>query len=153
MTNVFRTAIRYHDISCGHRVAGHENKCAMLHGHNYRIWFHAAGSLDSLGRVIDFGVLKSTLCEWLEKHWDHKFLAWDQDSVMVAVERALQKTDLVLGQHALSICWLPMNPTAENLATFLLTIVGPDLLRGTGVTLTKVVVEETRKCSAAVTLA
>lgn len=27
----------YHDISCGHRVYGHESKCAHLHGHNYRI--------------------------------------------------------------------------------------------------------------------
>ena len=41
------TAERYHDISMGHRVVGHENKCRHLHGHNYRIHFVCeASSLD-----------------------------------------------------------------------------------------------------------
>jgi 6-pyruvoyltetrahydropterin/6-carboxytetrahydropterin synthase len=44
------TANRYHDISCGHRVVGHEGKCRHLHGHNYRIHFVcAAPQLDSSG--------------------------------------------------------------------------------------------------------
>ena len=30
---------RYHDISVGHRICGHESHCARLHGHNYRIHF------------------------------------------------------------------------------------------------------------------
>ena len=69
------TATRYHDISCGHRVSGHESKCQFLHGHNYRFHFTVEGSkLDALGRVMDFGVIKSILCEWLEENWDHKFL-------------------------------------------------------------------------------
>ena len=43
-------ATRYHDISCGHRVANHESKCAHLHGHNYRITFEcAAEELDNIG--------------------------------------------------------------------------------------------------------
>ena len=68
-------ATRYHDISCGHRVANHESKCAHLHGHNYRITFEcAAEELDNVGRVLDFSVIKSTLCEWLEANWDHHFL-------------------------------------------------------------------------------
>ena len=33
------TVERYHDISMGHRVVGHESKCRHLHGHNYRIHF------------------------------------------------------------------------------------------------------------------
>ncbi len=48
-------AERYHDISCGHRVCGHENKCKHLHGHNYRIHFKVSGQgLDDIGRVLDF---------------------------------------------------------------------------------------------------
>ena len=68
---------RYHDISCGHRVHGHESKCAHLHGHNYRIFFTVQADnkqLDTIGRVLDFSVIKSRLCEWLEKWWDHKML-------------------------------------------------------------------------------
>ena len=77
------TATRYHDISCGHRVVGHEGKCQYLHGHNYRIHFTCtAESLDTVGRVIDFSVIKSKLCMWLEDNWDHMFLAWDEDEVI-----------------------------------------------------------------------
>ena len=71
------TASRYHDISTGHRVHGHENKCKHLHGHNYRVHFHVeGGTLDNIGRVLDFGVIKSALCLWLEDNWDHRFLVF-----------------------------------------------------------------------------
>ena len=46
------TAERYHDISMGHRVVGHENKCRHLHGRIHVVC--EASSLDALGRVIDF---------------------------------------------------------------------------------------------------
>ena len=50
---------RYHDISVGHRICGHESHCARLHGHNYRIHFTCtADELDALGRVLDFQVVK-----------------------------------------------------------------------------------------------
>ena len=55
-------ASRYHDISVGHRVWKHESKCNHLHGHNYRIHFHCeANSLDDIGRVIDFAIIKEKL--------------------------------------------------------------------------------------------
>lgn len=74
------TAERIHDISCGHRVHGHESKCALLHGHNYRVTFVChVDTLDAVGRVIDFSDIKAKLCFWLEDHWDHKFLAWERD--------------------------------------------------------------------------
>ena len=42
---------------------GHESKCAHLHGHNYKFEFHCtAGSLDNVGRVIDFSDIKEKLC-------------------------------------------------------------------------------------------
>ncbi len=138
--------IRYHDISCGHRVVGHENKCRFLHGHNYRITFHCeAEALDDLGRVIDFGAIKTKLCMWLEDNWDHKFLAWEQDALI----SSLRPKDLV-DQWVFkdSIVFLPFNPTAENMARYLLTAVCPTRLWGTGVVATRVEIEETRKCSA-----
>lgn len=129
-------AVRYHDISCGHRVVDHEGKCQHLHGHNYRIHFHCeADELDSLGRIIDFGVIKSTLCYWLEDQWDHRMLLWVRDPLLSA---------LVMLDS--SIVTVPFNPTAENIASHLLTVVGPALLPPT-VRLVRVVVDETRKCS------
>jgi 6-pyruvoyltetrahydropterin/6-carboxytetrahydropterin synthase len=133
------TATRYHDISCGHRVYGHESKCANLHGHNYRVTFTVGGDLDSLGRVLDFSVIKSRLCIWLEDNWDHKFILWEQDPA-VSTLQTLDPT----------VITVPFNPTAENLGQFLLDVVGPAQLAGTGCELLVVDIEETRKCSATV---
>lgn len=145
------TAERYHDISTGHRVVGHENKCRHLHGHNYRIHFVCeADQLDSVGRVIDFGVIKEKLCMWVENNWDHKFLAWVNDPVMNAACDALGDTHRNDSQlmFAESIVFVPFNPTAENMAQHLVEVIGPQQLAGTGVTLVSVRIEETAKCSA-----
>lgn len=131
-------ASRYHDISCGHRVYGHESKCAHLHGHNYRFHLHCqANTLDRLGRVIDFSVIKERLCVWLENEWDHRFLMWDQDPALATLA-ALDST----------VVPLPFNPTAENLAEYLVCVIGPRQLKGTGVRLSRVTIEETAKCHA-----
>ena len=131
-------AKRYHDISCGHRVVGHEGKCVNLHGHNYRIHFTCeAPRLDTLGRVIDFGEIKKRLCMWLEDNWDHKMLI-NVDDPMLNDLRKLDPTIVIV----------PFNPTAENLAEYLVTVVGPLELLHTGITLVHCEVEETRKCSA-----
>ena len=132
------TATRYHDISAGHRVVGHGNKCRFLHGHNYRIHFTiAAPELDELGMVLDFGEIKTKLCEWLEENWDHKFLLWAEDPMLDTL-RAVDPE----GVHVVGF-----NPTAENLAEYLRTVVGPLVLEHGE--LIEVIVEETRKCKAA----
>ena len=149
------TAERYHDISCGHRVHNQGSKCEWLHGHNYRVHFVCAadeGDLDSVGRVIDFSDMKSRLCIWLEDNWDHKFLAWSKDPLMNAlVEASIDSDAINVEQHdkfTNSLVWVPFNPTAENMAQYLVEVVGPEQLKGTGIVLTHVRVDETRKCSA-----
>lgn len=133
------TAHRYHDFSTGHRVYNHESKCAHLHGHNYRIHFYCeAPQLDSVGRVIDFSDIKKYLCEWLEDNWDHKFLIWEDDPW----SKVLKETDPE------GTVVVHFNPTAENMAEYLLDVIGPKQLKESPVTLYKVVIEETRKCSA-----
>ncbi len=147
------TAERYHDISCGHRVHNQGSKCEWLHGHNYRIHFTCeadSGDLDNVGRVIDFSDMKSRLCMWLENNWDHKFIAWDQDPIIAAIYHSM--ADMVRNDIAIkfkeSIVWVPFNPTAENMAQYLVEVVGPRELEGTGIVLTNCRVDETRKCSA-----
>jgi 6-pyruvoyltetrahydropterin/6-carboxytetrahydropterin synthase len=131
-------ASRYHDISCGHRVVGHEGKCRHLHGHNYRIHFDcAADELDDVGRVLDFGVIKQKLALWVEREWDHRMLLWKDDELAGPL--------LALDP---SVVLVPFNPTAENIALYLVRVVGPAELAGTGAVLQSVRVEETRKCSA-----
>lgn len=133
------SAIRHHDISVGHRVTNHESKCAHLHGHNYRIHFEiTASKLDSVGRVLDFSVMKSILCEWLESNWDHKFLIWQKDPQA----SKLHELDPV------GVVMVDFNPTAENMAHFLMGK-GQQLLdtNHPGVKLVSIIIEETRKCS------
>ena len=133
------TIERQHDFSYGHRIYGHESKCSHLHGHNGRVTFTCtANELDKVGRVLDFAEIKVKLCEWLETVWDHKFLIFADDPL---------KTVLVQNDPT-GVVSVPFNPTAENMAIYLLNEVGPQQLKGTGVRLIKVVVEETRKCSA-----
>ena len=133
------TAERYHDISMGHRVVGHENKCRHLHGHNYRIHFVCeASSLDALGRVIDFGEINDRLCEWLEEHWDHRTMIWQEDPLLPELQRIASE----------DLCIVPFNPTAEHIAHHLVHVIGPQQLEGTGIRLVTCRVDETRKCSA-----
>ena len=155
MSNI--TAERFHDFSYGHRVVGHENKCRHLHGHNGRVHLVCraqAGctSTDDIGRVIDFGEIKSKLCMWLEDNWDHKFLAWENDPLMQGLQAASERSDTISqADDAIfyeSIVWLPFNPTAENLAQHLVMVIGPNALIGTGIELVSCKIEETRKCSA-----
>lgn len=138
---------RYHDISTGHRVVGHESKCRHLHGHNYRIFFTVAPSmfredtnapLDELGRVVDFSVVKNTLCEWLEENWDHKMLISQEDPCLWN----LQQID------PNGVVAVPFNPTAENMAEYLVNVIAPSLLQDRGVVLVRCRIEETRKCAA-----
>jgi 6-pyruvoyltetrahydropterin/6-carboxytetrahydropterin synthase len=147
-----QNATRYHDFSAGHRVHGHENKCAHLHGHNYRITFVVGGVLDAVGRVLDFGTIGKQLCQWLEEEWDHKFLLWEKDdSLFVQIVREGTRR-LEVFPPELGIVWVPFNPTAENMADYLLNVIGPQQLEGTGALLVSVKVEETRKCTASATL-
>jgi len=136
-------ATRYHDFSAGHRVYQHESKCAHLHGHNYRIHFTVeAPMLDQIGRVMDFSVIKDRLCMWVENEWDHKFLVWEQDPWSANLKATDPQGTVIVS----------FNPTAENMGHYLVTKVGPEVLVNTGVTLVKVVIEETRKCSASIEL-
>ena len=135
-------AVRRIQFCAGHRVLGHEGKCAFMHGHNYVALLHARSpSLDQVGRVIDFSVLKERLGGWIEDQWDHGFIYKEDDD---QVEGAL---DSVPGQKRFTMA---ENPTAENMASYLLYQVGPDQLVGTGVELVKVELWETENCLAVV---
>lgn len=120
---------------------GHENKCAHLHGHNYEVHITAeAKALDNVGRVIDFSVLKEKIGSWIEQQWDHGFLLWERDiSAIDAIKGFLD------GRQKLFI--LPDNPTAENLASYILRQ-GNDLIADARLRIVKVVVWETPNCYA-----
>lgn len=139
------TCVRRLTFSAGHRVAGHENRCRNLHGHCWVVEVEAqrAEELDWLGRVIDFGALKERVGSWIDANWDHAFIVGADDGEAIAALK------MVAGQRTFL---LPYNPTAENLARFLLEVVGPAVLDGAGVKLVRVVVHETENCRASASL-
>lgn len=139
MTTLTRT--RHVHFSAGHRVMNHESKCATAHGHNYYVLIEAeAAALDDIGRIIDFSVLKERIGGWIDEQWDHNFLVWERDTEVLDALRALPR------KKGPFVC--PFNPTAEEMARYLLEEVGPSQLEETGVRIASITVYETDNCSA-----
>ena len=128
-------------FSSGHRVFGHEGHCKNPHGHNYCAHIFAeSNELDSLGRVVDFSVLKEKMGGWINLHFDHTFLVYEKDHEMI------EALKMVTCDKKPFIC--PFNPTAENIANYLLLTVAPRELQGHNVKVTKVILYETENCYA-----
>ncbi len=134
------SAVRKIHFCYGHRVMGHENKCGSLHGHNGVLWIYATPlqGLDSIGRVVDFSVIKEIIGSWVDEHWDHTMIIYKED-----------KKTLELLQQApsfKSVFVLDKNPTAENMADYLLNTICPTLLKDKGIVVHKIVFWETENC-------
>ena len=116
---------------CGHRLVGHESKCANVHGHNYTLFVYArAKELDQVGRVVDFAILKEKIGGWIDHYWDHSFLLFKKDDKLMPI-----KDHLEINKPPF-IC--DFNPTAENMANYLLKTVCPTLLEGESFTVHKI---------------
>lgn len=135
------------EFDAAHRVMGHEGRCKNLHGHRYTVWVYATlqegVGLDPLGRVVDFSVLKDKVGGWIDENWDHQtILCKDDGDLIKAVSEFCSNG---------SPFKLPYNPTAENIAHFLLYEVTPILFVGNKeIKINKIVVEETPNCKATI---
>jgi 6-pyruvoyltetrahydropterin/6-carboxytetrahydropterin synthase len=119
------TIVRKFEIDAGHRVHGHGGKCKNFHGHRYRFDVHISiEELDKLGMVCDFSKIKLLIGNWLEYYWDHGMLLYEKDPLAIwfvyeelTIPDGTVESPLFQQKHFI----LPSNPTAENLASFLLT--------------------------------
>jgi 6-pyruvoyltetrahydropterin/6-carboxytetrahydropterin synthase len=139
--------IRQLRFCAGHRLYKHESKCAFFHGHNYRVDIEVVGQgggteVDAVGRVVDFSQIKQRMLGWLDAHWDHAFIVFEQDENALAAVRMVEPTKYFV---------LPWNPTAENMARYLLEVVGPEVLGDLGVVAREVRVWETEESCAVAT--
>jgi 6-pyruvoyltetrahydropterin/6-carboxytetrahydropterin synthase len=139
------TIMRRIKFCAGHRLFGHGGKCEHFHGHNYVADFFVTGDqVDSVGRVLDFAVLKTRVKGWLDENWDHSFLVFEKDlNARAALEMVQPKRIFVL----------PYNPTAENMARYLLEEMCPIVLEGTGARAVRVRLWETDESYAECALA
>jgi len=139
------SCMRSLEFDAAHRVVNHESKCATLHGHRYKVEIHATCSdLDSIGRVVDFSVIKETIGQWIDEQWDHTSIIYSLDvQTLEALQKIPQKKPPFI---------LDQNPTAENMALYLLHVVCPTLLSTYGITVYEVVMWETPNCKATASL-
>jgi 6-pyruvoyltetrahydropterin/6-carboxytetrahydropterin synthase len=108
-------------FSAAHQLSGlpAEHQCAREHGHNYVVRVELAGrELDETGFILDYGRL-ARFGQWIDAHLDHRRL-----------------NDVPEIAH--------FNPTAENLAEFLHTLL-PELVDVSNVDCWAVAVSETPK--------
>src|SRR5262245_8666865 len=131
------TCSRRLTFCAGHRVMGHENKCAHPHGHNYVAIITVSAFLDSVGRVVDFAVIKDKLGTWIDAQWDHAFICHVDDRALIDFLR----------DNKFKFFPLPYNPTAENMAQYLFNV-AVQVLGGGNLTVVSVEVQETENCTA-----
>ncbi len=148
------TITRKLEFDAGHRVLKHESKCRHLHGHRYVAEITvSAFELDSLGRVVDFGVVKQVVGGWIDQHWDHNLILHPEDPLLCVLdgmrdeEAARCAVDVlvndVLGGKEPFI--LDSNPTAENMSRVLFQI-SSELLRAYDIKVVRVRLFETPNC-------
>ncbi len=134
------TCTRRIEFDAAHRVMEHESKCKHLHGHRYAVEAtFAADGLDALGRVIDFGVIRQKLGDWIDANWDHATILNEKD-------RALGET--IAAKTGQAIFYLPGNPTAENMVEYLMHTVCPALFAKNGARCVRLRLYETPNCYA-----
>lgn len=132
------SAVRQIGFDAGHRVFGHESKCATFHGHRYTAEVYCkALDLDKIGRVIDFSVIKERIGGWIDQHWDHAMIVWEKDADVEKIKELSGFKKPFISDF---------NPTAENMAEFLLKVVCPMLLKDTEVKVHKIRLHETPNC-------
>ena len=107
------------EFDAGHRLPNHKSQCRNIHGHRYALEItlsaeviHEEGAADD-GMVMDFGDIKRIANEKLVDLWDHAFLVYCGDKVMVDFLAAISGHKTVI---------LDVVPTAENLAQAAFTI-------------------------------
>lgn len=70
-----------------HRLMKHEGKCRNYHGHCYKMDITCSmSSLDDVGRVIDFSVVKARVGSWLDHHFDHGMILQEGDPMIAFLQ-------------------------------------------------------------------
>ena len=121
-----------------HRIPNHESKCKAFHGHRYVAEITClAPELDSLGRVVDFGVIKAKVGTWIDANWDHTAILMKGDP-----DPAVPIIAASNARNGRPVYWLDNHPTAENIAAELARV-SAILLADTGVEVSRVRIWET----------
>lgn len=101
------------EFDAGHRIPNHSSQCRHLHGHRYAIEITLSGDIittegvSEQGMVMDFSDVKRIAKEQVVDAWDHAFLVYRGDRMVL---------DFLNGMPGHKTVVLDAIPTAENLA-------------------------------------
>jgi len=139
------TITRRVEFDAGHRVPDHNSQCRNLHGHRYVLEATVKGEVcnepgnPENGMITDFGALKEIMQAEVASQWDHAFLVYQDDQVVVKLLSSIPDHKTVV---------LPVVPTAENLAELAAQKISSALTAqyGDKIILTNVRLYETPNC-------
>lgn len=101
------------EFDAGHRIPSHKSQCRNLHGHRYTLEITLSGDIitqnnvSEKGMVMDFSDVKRIARESVVDLWDHAFLVYFDDKVVLDFLNSLPNHKTVI---------FPTVPTAENMA-------------------------------------
>lgn len=101
------------EFDAGHRIPSHKSQCRNLHGHRYAIEITLSGDIilqegiSENGMVMDFSDVKAIARRTVVDVWDHAFLVYRGDQVILDFLRTLPEHKTVVMETV---------PTAENMA-------------------------------------
>lgn len=101
------------EFDAGHRIPSHKSQCRNLHGHRYAIEITLSGDIirqegtSENGMVMDFSDVKAIARKAVVAVWDHAFLVYRNDSVVLEFLNSLPQHKTVVMDSV---------PTAENMA-------------------------------------
>jgi 6-pyruvoyltetrahydropterin/6-carboxytetrahydropterin synthase len=101
------------EFDAGHRIPNHKSQCRNLHGHRYALEITLSGDIINAsdvsenGMVMDFSDVKKIARESVVDVWDHAFLVFKEDKVILDFLNTLPSHKTVIFSNV---------PTAENMA-------------------------------------
>ncbi len=101
------------EFDAGHRISTHNSQCRHLHGHRYAIEITLSGQIiteegvSEQGMVMDFSEVKRIAKTVLVDKWDHAFLVYSGDELVISFLQSIPEHKTVV---------FDSQPTAENIA-------------------------------------
>ena len=90
------------EFDAGHRIPHHKSSCKNLHGHRYALEVTIKGQVISdkssldFGMVMDFKDAKELIKKTIVEEWDHSFIVYKDDTVVLKFLESLDDHKTVI---------------------------------------------------------
>lgn len=139
-----------HNFETGHRLPILPGKCQSLHGHSW--WTHVTVTApDGPNTIVEFGLLKKHLREWIDANLDHGLMLGADDPLADLLTAYGKVFVFDPGEPRESLTYGLAWPTVENTARLIERVADRilhDITRAPGAYVSQVKVSETHVNSA-----